>query len=127
MTSDEPDCYVDSLFSLNHRQPSHGELLLPLPPAQPAVYPTALYTPATAPQMTERDLPPAGFNPLQFITLKRAALVDRPKKAYVPSSPRVLSDLGDGQLYEATYSGISVYEMTIGTYCVSNHWICPYN
>jgi hypothetical protein len=96
--------YVDSLYSQDHSRhhTSSDELLLPLPPQQTTAQPTAL---KTNPQ----------FDPSNFVSVPKIPQRLRPN---LPSSPRVLSDLGDGNLYEATYSGVAVYELQLGGHSV---------
>jgi hypothetical protein len=110
--------YVDNLYSQYHVQYGSEELLLPIQPQNisPA-YPTALSGLVT--HVEEKpSVPP--FHPSHFLSVpvnkKLVNVVEQRKVRSAPSAPRVLSDMAPpgSSLYEATYSGVEVYELVIG-------------
>lgn len=128
------DQYVDSLYSNYHVQMGNEELLLPVQTQTlPEPYPTALVPPDHQPSglvshVTEQEPSEAHgtsnyagfpeFHPSNFLSVtvnrKLGYLppeIKKPRTA--PSAPRVLSDLAPpgANLYEATYSGVDVYEL----------------
>jgi hypothetical protein len=64
------------------------------------------------------SIPP--FHPSHFLSVpvnkKLVNVVEQRKVRSAPSAPRVLSDMAPpgSSLYEATYSGVEVYELVIG-------------
>jgi hypothetical protein len=131
---DSSPVFIDSLFCSEHLRCSRSteELKLPTENKLPHIYPTALYLPRRLP--IAPVIPQPRFHPHHFVQLKKPQLAFSPqhaqlqevKKRMTPSSPKVkfiklnqvLSDRGNGELYEATYSGVNVYEMTVAGHSV---------
>jgi hypothetical protein len=119
MLRKEPQ-YVDNLYSQYHVQMGSEELLLPIQPKQTLLvgYPTALQQSQVSGLVTHvEEIPP--FHPSNFLSVpvnKKFVNVLTPKVRSAPSAPRTLSDLAPpgSSLYEATYSGVEVYELLLG-------------
>jgi hypothetical protein len=109
--------YVDNLYSQHHVQMGNEELLLPIQP-QPntLAYPTALQHSGLVTHIeSTEEIPP--FHPSNFLSQPvNKKFVNVLKVRSAPSAPRVLSDLAPpgAALYEATYSGVEVYELLVG-------------
>ncbi|KAI8914658.1 transcription regulator HTH, apses-type DNA-binding domain-containing protein [Gorgonomyces haynaldii] len=103
--------FRDNLYTQSHWQKQQQPLVLPTVEHKIDLIPTALgYLP------TKEEL----FHPSNFYTIPANKRFIQPmrNKSTAPNQPRVLSDYGDGKLYEATYAGIQVWEMIIGPHQV---------
>ena len=137
MISARDEKYIDSLYSNYHVQFSNEELLLPIQYQQATLYPTVLHKPSGLATHIEKspeksaepasisnrvNVTPVPFHPSNFVSAnfnKRLSILQEPPKKSrpTPSVPRILSSQAPPgtNLYEATYAGVEVYELIIGS------------